>query len=76
VLNPLLRGWRNYFRTARQVRTFESLDEWIRRRLRMLLLKHWRRPSTIYRSLRALGRGHVLPSAPDEVTRPLFAPSR
>jgi group II intron reverse transcriptase/maturase len=58
VLNPLLRGWRNYFRTARQVRTFESLDEWIRRRLRMLLLKHWRRPSTIYRSLRALGRGH------------------
>jgi len=57
VLNPLLRGWRNYFRTARQVRTFESLDEWIRRRLRMLLLKHWRRPSTIYRSLRALGRG-------------------
>jgi group II intron reverse transcriptase/maturase len=57
ALNPLLRGWRNYFQSARRVSTFTSLDEWIRRRLRTLLVKQWKRPSTIYRSLRALGRG-------------------
>lgn len=56
-LNPLLRGWKNYFRLTQQTKLFESLDEWIRRRLRMLQLKHWKRGTTIYASLRALGRG-------------------
>jgi RNA-directed DNA polymerase len=57
ALNPLLRGWGNYFRLAQQSKFFERLDEWIRRRLRMLQLKHWKRGTTIYRSLRSLGRG-------------------
>ena len=56
-LNPLLRGWKNYFRLAQPSRLFESLDEWLRRRLRMLQLKHWKRGTTTYTSLRALGRG-------------------
>ena len=33
------------------------LDEWVRRRLRMLLMSHWKRGPTIYRELRAIGRG-------------------
>ncbi|WP_229725863.1 group II intron maturase-specific domain-containing protein [Calditerricola satsumensis] len=33
----------------------QSLDEWIRRRLRMCLLKQWRRPKTIRRNLIAIG---------------------
>jgi len=56
-LNPLLRGWKNYFRLAQQTKLFESLDEWLRRRLRMLQLKHWKRGTTTYLALRALGRG-------------------
>lgn len=56
-LNPLLRGWKKYFRLTQQTKLFESLDEWLRRRLRMLQLKHWKRGTTIYASLRALGRG-------------------
>jgi RNA-directed DNA polymerase len=57
VLNPLLRGWKNYFRLTQQSKLFESLDEWLRRRLRMLQLKHWKRGTTTYAALRALGRG-------------------
>ncbi len=56
-LNPLLRGWKNYFRLTQQTKLFASLDEWLRRRLRMLQLKHWKRGTTTYLALRALGRG-------------------
>jgi RNA-directed DNA polymerase len=34
---------------------FEHLDEWIRRRLRMCLLKQWKKPKTKRRNLVRLG---------------------
>ncbi|MFM8901080.1 MAG: group II intron reverse transcriptase/maturase, partial [Burkholderiales bacterium] len=48
-------GWRNYFILAQTPRVLRSQDEWVRRRLRMLMLKQWRRGSTIYRELCQLG---------------------
>jgi RNA-directed DNA polymerase len=45
-LNPVYRGWINYFRLA-EVKTFaEDMDKWIRRRLRLILWKQWKRPWT------------------------------
>jgi RNA-directed DNA polymerase len=45
-LNPVYRGWINYFRLA-EVKTFaEDIDKWIRRRLRLILWKQWKRPWT------------------------------
>jgi RNA-directed DNA polymerase len=42
-LNPLLRGWVNYFRLAEVKNIFEELDGWIRRKLRCLIWRHWKR---------------------------------
>jgi RNA-directed DNA polymerase len=42
-LNPMLRGWFAYFRSATPI-TFRSLDGFIRRRLRSLLRKQEKRP--------------------------------
>ena len=56
-LNPLLRGWINYFRLTESTRVLEELDSWMRRRLRCLQWRHWRRPATRARKLRALGLG-------------------
>ena len=39
----------------RRPRVFRELDEWIRHRLRALQLKHWKRGTTMYRELQALG---------------------
>jgi RNA-directed DNA polymerase len=45
-LNPIIRGWINYFRLA-EVKTFaEELDGWRRRRLRLVLWKQWKKPWT------------------------------
>jgi RNA-directed DNA polymerase len=56
-LNPLLRGWINYFRLTETKGVLEELDSWMRRRLRCLLWRQWKRPATRARKLRALGLG-------------------
>ena len=48
-------GWKAYFRHAQTPRVMRELDEWLRHRLRALQLKQWRRGTTMYRELRALG---------------------
>lgn len=55
ALNPLLRGWANYFRLSQQWRRMQSLDGWVRRRLRCLLWRQWKRPWTRRRKMIALG---------------------
>ena len=42
-LTPLLRGWMNYFRLAEVKGIFEELDSWIRRKLRCLIWRQWKR---------------------------------
>lgn len=54
-LRPYVLGWRAYFRMAQTPRVWLDLDKWMRHRLRVIQLKHWRRGPTIYRELRALG---------------------
>ena len=54
-LRLFMPGWKEYFRLAQTPQVFRKLDEWLRHRLRALQLKQWRRGSTIYRELRALG---------------------
>lgn len=54
-LTPLLRGWMSYFRLTEVKGVLEELDGWIRRKLRGLLWRQWRRPFTRARSLMKQG---------------------
>jgi RNA-directed DNA polymerase len=54
-LTPLLRGWMNYFRLAEVKGIFEELDGWIRRKLRCLIWRHWKRTKTRAQGLRRRG---------------------
>lgn len=54
-LQPLLRGWANYFSVAETRRVFEDLDQWVRRKLRCMEWRKWKRGRTRYRKLLALG---------------------
>jgi hypothetical protein len=54
-LRAYLPGWKAYFQLAQMPSAFRSLDQWVRRRLRALQLKHWRRGTTVFRELRRLG---------------------
>jgi group II intron reverse transcriptase/maturase len=48
-------GWKSYFQLAQTPGVMKSLDEWLRHRLRAVQLKQWRRGTTMFRELRALG---------------------
>lgn len=59
-LRAYLLGWKGYFRLAQTPYVLGTLDEWLRRRLRMLHLVHWTRGRTAYRALLALGATEAL----------------
>jgi RNA-directed DNA polymerase len=54
-LNPVLRGWSNYFRLAEFLGFAEELDKWVRRRLRCMLWRQWKRPWKRFQMLMKLG---------------------
>ena len=54
-LRQKLQGWVRYFALADTASVFEALDEWLRRRLRMVYWRQWKRGRTRRRNLRALG---------------------
>lgn len=52
------RGWVSYFRLADMGGLLLQPDEWMRRRIRMVFLKKWKRVRTRYRNLRRPGLSH------------------
>ncbi len=60
-LNPVLRGFANYFRIANCRTVFRRLMEWIRRRLRAIQMALWKKPGRLHRRLRQMGhKGNFL----------------
>lgn len=54
-LNPLLRGFANYFRVAHCHKQFQELTRWVRRRLRAKQMTLWKKSKRLHRRLRQLG---------------------
>jgi RNA-directed DNA polymerase len=54
-LNPLIIGWINYFKLSEFKGFAEELDGWIRRRLRLIIWRQWKRPSTRLKRLMKAG---------------------
>ena len=54
-LAPKLRGWANYFRISEVKGVFEALDQWLRRRLRNIIWRQWKRPRTRRKKLMQRG---------------------
>ena len=54
-INRLIVGWIGYFQIADTPSVFDELDRWLRRRLRQLVWKRWKRGKTRFRGLVSLG---------------------
>jgi RNA-directed DNA polymerase len=54
-INPVLRGWAGYFKLTQGKRAMETLDGWVRHKLRCVVWRQWKRPSTRARNLMRLG---------------------
>ncbi|MCC2188929.1 group II intron maturase-specific domain-containing protein [Fusicatenibacter faecihominis] len=53
-----VRGWVNYFRLADMKGLLRTTDEWVRRRMRAVYWKQWKKIKTKYRMLKAQGMEH------------------
>jgi len=54
-LNFLLKGYSMYFRVARSKSLFRNLMSWVRRRLRMMIMKSWKSWKGLHKQLRRMG---------------------
>lgn len=54
-LEKLVVGWVNYFKLADMQKILKEIDEWCRRRIRMVYWKQWKRVRTKFRALMKLG---------------------
>ena len=54
-LNPYLRGWGRYFGYGNVLSRLKELDGWIRRRIRAVQLRSWRKVRKLHRMLREKG---------------------
>jgi RNA-directed DNA polymerase len=50
-INPIIVGWASYFRLTEVTWPLKKLDEWIRRRIRTIIWRHWKTPKTRLRNL-------------------------
>ena len=55
AINQYTMGWMGYYRLADTPSVFKELDEWLRRRMRQMVWKRWKRGTTRWRELVALG---------------------
>jgi hypothetical protein len=54
-LNPYMRGWGNYFGRGNVKTLFKELDGWIRRRVRMVQMRSWKKPKRLWSILMRKG---------------------
>lgn len=55
ALRQYITGWVNYFKLAEMKSILLQVDDWYRRRLRMVIWKQWKRIRTRFRNLQKLG---------------------
>lgn len=55
VAGSWIRGWAGYFKLTQGKRALEILDGWVRHKLRCVIWRQWKQPSTRARNLMRLG---------------------
>lgn len=55
-LNWLIRGWINYYRIGSMKKFLDEYGQWLRHKVRVVILKQWKKPKRIYLNLQKLNR--------------------
>ena len=50
-VNEIVRGWINYFRISSMKMFMKEFGEWLRHKIRVIILKQWKKPLRIYKNL-------------------------
>lgn len=53
-VNQIVRGWINYFKVGSMKVFLDEFGQWLRHKIRCIIIKQWKKPKTIYRNLMKL----------------------
>ncbi len=55
-VNQIAMGWINYFRIGMMKQFMEKFGQWLRHKIRVIIMKQWKNPKTIFRNLSYINR--------------------
>lgn len=55
-VNQIVRGWINYFRIGSMKAFMKEFGEWLRHKIRVIIVKMWKKPKRIYTNLQRLNK--------------------
>ena len=55
-VNQIVMGWINYFRIGMMKQFMNEFGQWLRHKIRVIVIKQWKKPRTIFRNLAYLNR--------------------
>ncbi len=55
-LNQIIRGWINYFRIGNMKLFIDKFGQWLRHKVRVIIVKQWKKPKTIYENLMKINK--------------------
>lgn len=53
-LNQIIIGWINYYRISDMKKFLEEFGGWLRHKVRVIIIKQWKKPKTIFKNLRKI----------------------
>lgn len=59
-VNQIIIGWINYFRIGKMKLFISNFGEWLRHKIRVIIIKQWKNPSTIQRNLEKINSKYKL----------------
>ena len=57
-LNQIIRGWINYFRIGNMRIFINEFGQWLRHKVRVIIIKQWKKPLTIYKNLQKINKAY------------------
>jgi len=66
-LNQIIRGWINYFRIGSMKIFIEDFGGWLRHKVRVIIVKQWKKPMTIYRNLQTINKAYKYGFTDEEI---------
>lgn len=55
-INQIVRGWINYFRIGKMKVFIQEFGQWLRHKIRVIIVKQWKKPRRIYTNLQRLNK--------------------
>lgn len=55
-INQIVKGWINYFRIGKMKVFMDKFGQWLRHKIRVIIIKQWKKPLKIYKSLQLLNK--------------------